>query len=202
MTGGLEGRRIALVVPATASGERAQVARRTLEQAGAQVDLLTPGQGDEDEWHGGRYAALVAIGGGGDDASVTNDARLSQLVREFLVSEKPVAAIGSAVDVIVRSGGAAGRTIATDARGRPQLEAAGGTASERTMHTDGCLVSAIGDSDDQAFAAHVVQAFSAHLEERDVDEMSEQSFPASDPPATTPGSVGHVAPERDPGSSA
>ena len=169
MGGGLEGRRIALVVPAEATTGRADVVRRALEQQGAQVDALSPGQGDEEAWHGGRYAALVAIGRDGTASSTADDPRLLQLIREFLVSEKPVAAIGTAVDAIVRSGGAAGS-----------------------------FVSATSDSDDKAFAENVIRTFSALLDERDVDEMSEQSFPASDPPATTPASIG-PAPEQDTG---
>ena len=197
MMSGLEGRRIALSVldDDAANPERAAVVRRALEQAGAKIDVLKPGEGSAEDWHGGRYAALVAIGGVAG-AGPNADPRLVQLTREFLASEKPVAVIGGALEVIINAGGAAGRTLAASRQLKPALEAAGGKSADGPIHADGSLVSAAKTADIEAFAAEVVRQFAGHLEERAVDEMSEQSFPASDPPSTSPGSIG-PAPERD-----
>jgi putative intracellular protease/amidase len=199
MTRGLEGRRIALAVAAKEQDlqKRVDVVRRALEQAGAQVDVLQSGQGSDEDWHGGRYAALVVVGGQGDAVSDANP-RLIQLVRELLVSEKPVAACGNALDVIVRAGGAAGRTLSVPESLKGTLVAAGGKAVDEPIYADGSLISARDAGDTETFAAKVVGEFARHLEEQDVDEMSEQSFPASDPPSTTPGSIG-PAPGRDSG---
>ena len=110
--------------------------------------------------------------------------RVVQLAREFLASEKPVAVLGGAAGIVVDSGGAAGRTLAADAALAPAVRAAGGTVADQPIHADGSLVSARLPADFEAFAKRVVQEFSRQLEEGDVDSMSEQSFPASDPPGS------------------
>jgi putative intracellular protease/amidase len=196
MTRGLEGRRIALAAldedPATGTVAKA------LEQAGARLDHLTLGEGTDTDWHGGKYAALVVTGGAAD-RPLDADPQLVQLVREFLASEKPVAALGNALRVLLHAGGAAGRTVAATGRLKSIVEASGGKTGTEPLVVDGGLVTATG-SDVDGFASRVVQEFSRCLEEREADEMSEQSFPASDPPSTTPGSIGHLPPDRDTGS--
>jgi hypothetical protein len=198
MQRGLDGRRIALAVLGhdTAEETVVQTVRTALERAAAQVDVLEPGGGADEDWHGGRYAALVALGG--ETGNSTDDPRLTQLVREFLVSEKPVAAMGAAMGLVVKAGGAAGRTCAVDESLRAALETAGGRSADEAIHADGNLISAASGANVSAFAATVVEELARALEEQDVDAMSEQSFPASDPPATTPASVGHVAPDSPP----
>lgn len=160
MLRGLDGRRIAII--ATGQDHRvAEVVRQALQHAGAEVDVLGVGSGSDEQWHGGKYAGLVAVSGAGESAPP--DARVVQLIREFLASEKPVAGFGAMLPLVLEAGGAA-------------LE---------------------GKAEPEAFAAEVVRDFTRLLDERDVDAMSEQSFPASDPPATSPSSVGHIAPEHD-----
>jgi putative intracellular protease/amidase len=198
MMRGLEGRRIALV--ALDEDPANGIVAKALEQAGAQLDPLSLGKGTDTDWHGGKYAALV-VSGGAADRPLHDDPRLVQLVREFLASEKPVAVLGNALRVVLNAGGAAGRTVAATGRLKAIVEAAGGKPGAEPLAVDGSLVTATG-ADVDAFASRVVQEFSRCLEEHEVDGMSEQSFPASDPPSTTPGSVGHVAPDRDSGSPA
>jgi putative intracellular protease/amidase len=194
---GLEGRRIAVaVLPDDDSVERrAAVVAHRLEQAGSRIHLLIPGDGANEDWQGAKYAAVVIVGDG--NPSVASDRRLVQLVREFLASEKPVAAFGGGVRVILEAKGAAGRTVAAHGPLRSAVEAAGGTGAPDSVHVDGCLITAQGGAAVEEFASRVVREFSSLLEERELDEMSELSFPASDPPATSPGSIGHVAPDRD-----
>lgn len=158
MQRGLDGRRLALF---DGSGMRARDVVPALERAGARVQVLKDSDADE-QWHGGQYAALVVVGEAGPDFH--GDRRLVQLVREFLVSDKPVAVLDVPVDAI---------------------------------QADDTLLALRSHGDARTFADQVVREFSNRLEERDVDEMSELSFPASDPPATTPGSIGRVSPDRD-----
>lgn len=153
MLRGLEGRRIAVV--AGSAEERAEV-QKELTAAGAVVTEL-PGEGEEATWHSGMYAGLVLIGRSLDAAALP---RVKQLVQEFLVGEKPVAALGVDADAL---------------------------ALEES------LVAVRGGDDPRAFAREVVRVFGERLEEHDVDEMSDQSFPASDPPAVNPGTAGPAA---------
>lgn len=159
MQHGLEGRRVALFGEA---GDALAEIRKELIAAGALVQELTSG-GDEQEWHGGKYAALVLVGPAASRRE--EHGKVAQLVREFMVSEKPVAAFG------VEPG---------------------------AFQLDESLLAVRGEGDARAFAADVVREFSERLEEHDLDEMSDQSFPASDPPAVNAGVAGHVSPEPGP----
>jgi hypothetical protein len=161
MQRGLDGRRIAVY----AIGPDDDI-RRALEEQGAVVSNLAaaPRAGAE-EWHGAKYAGLVIACAPRDAA---DEPRLVQLVREFLVSDKPVAIFGE---------------------GEAVLQSAGGSAEDVLVWEKG--------GDVRPFAIQVAGRFSKELEDRQLDDMSEQSFPASDPPSTTPASVGHVAPDSD-----
>ena len=155
MQRGLEDRRIALL----AAGDRAVVSR-ALEAAGARVAHLHGGMPTRDEdWHGGRYAALVIVDAG--ENVTAKEPRIVQLTREFLVSDKPVCVYGGGIQVLHEAGG---------------------------VEEDALLVAPEGDIAD--FATRAVRALSARLEESQIDDMSDQSFPASDPPATNPASIG------------
>lgn len=158
MLRGLEGRRIGLF---SGGGAAATEIRKELIAEGAEVTEL-PGSGD-DLWQGARYAGLVLVGPA-DEAAAAGD-RVRQLVREMLVSDKPVAVF----DVDGASFGA-----------------------------DPGMLAAEGKGDARAFAARIVESFADRLEEGAVDEMSELSFPASDPPATNPGVAGPVSPDPRP----
>jgi hypothetical protein len=160
MQRGLEGRRIALFAE---PGSDAAEIRKELIAAGAEISEL-PGdsQGSDDRWHSGMYAALVVVGDA--DARTERHPNIAQMIREFLVSEKPVA------------------TFQADAE---------------ALQLDESLLAVRGGDDARAFAREVATVLADRLDEREVDEMSDLSFPASDPPAANPGTTGHVSPERD-----
>jgi putative intracellular protease/amidase len=190
MQRGLEGRRVALVADPQDGASRSAVETVIghLERAGATVHTLASGASDED-WHGAKYAALVLIGSG--DAAAA-DPRMVQLVREFLVSDKPLAAYGAAVGTVLAAGGLAGRVVAAGGDLKGTIEQAGAKCVAEDIHVDDALITGREGSDIEAFASRLVRALSSHLEEGALDEMSDMSFPASDPPAVTPSSVGHL----------
>lgn len=192
MLRGLQGRRVAIVALSETPGgdSAAHPVIQALEQAGAQLQALGVTAPDED-FQGSRYAALVLSGDGGSRFS--DDKRVVQLVREFLASDKPVAAFGSALSAILAAGGATGRSIATHHPLGAELQGAGSTCVDEAICVDEALITAGGHAPVAEFAARVVQELSERLEERAVDEMSDLSFPASDPPAVTPATVGPAA---------
>jgi putative intracellular protease/amidase len=133
-----------------------------------------------------------------DGASAfSGDTRLVQLAREFLVSDKPIAALGGGLWAILKAGGAAGRLVAAHGLLKIALEGAGARSVEEPIYVDEALITARADADVNEFAKRVVGEFSNRLEERELDEMSELSFPASDPPAITPATIGRVSPDSD-----
>ena len=158
MQRGLEGRRIALF--AEPGSDTAEI-RKELIASGAEVNDL-PGGGSDDRWHSGMYAALVVVGDG--NAETELHPKLAQMIREFLVSEKPVATFKANADA---------------------------------LQLDETLVAVRGGDDARAFAREVASVFADRLDESAVDQMSDMSFPASDPPSVSPGTAGPASPERD-----
>ena len=191
---GLEGRRVAVFV--SRDDEEAQkngaMVVAALEGSGALAHTLSAVDAKDADFYSGASAALVAVGG---PTEFKGDPRVVQLAREFLAADKPVAAYGSAISLILAAGGAAARTIACPESLKAPLESAGGTCAKTPLHVDDTLITASDQAGAANFAAEVVRVFSSHLEERAVDEMSDLSFPASDPPATTPATVGKASPE-------
>jgi protease I len=158
------------------------------------VHVLRGANARDEDFHGAKYAALVLVGGEG--GRFEQDPRVVQLAREFLASDKPVAAFGSALNVILEAGGVAGRTLAAHAPLRAVLEGAGAELVNDPVHADGSLITAQGSANLSDFAGRIVGEFSDSLEEHALDEMSDLSFPASDPPAITPASLGKRADRR------
>jgi putative intracellular protease/amidase len=197
MLRGLEGRRVALFVTPDddAAKQRTAVVARALEQAGARIHVLSASNTSDEDFHGGKYAALVLLGDSA--AGAEKDPRLGQLTREFLASDKPVAAFGGALAVILEAGGAAARTVVAHGPLKAPLEGAGATLVDEPIHVDGSLITAQGSVQADEFAARVARELSSYFDEHAVDEMVDSSFPASDPPASTPASIGRVAPDRD-----
>ena len=197
---GLNGRKVAIL--ATDGVEQVELVepRRALDAAGAVTHLIAPEGGsiqamNHDE-KGDRfpvdraladvrpseYDALLIPGGVANPDALRLSGPAVQFVREFMLAEKPVAAICHGPWMLVEAGAVAGRTLTSWPSLQTDIRNAGGAWVDEECRVDERLVTSRKPADLPAFCATIVREFATGIEERSVDEMSEQSFPASDPP--------------------
>jgi putative intracellular protease/amidase len=183
---GFNGAKVAVLAE---GADRAQlnVVRSRLESAGASVAEV-PADVPFDTAHPSGFAGLVVL-----DLSPLEAQRpggkAAQVVREFMLADKPVAAIGGGIKLLVAADAVAGRSIAAMAEVHGDVLGAGGEIADTSIHVDEKLVTARSGQDIHLFLERVVRTFAGQLEERQIDQVSEQSFPASDPPPG-PGAIG------------
>ena len=179
MQAGLQGKKVALV--ATEDAAQASAWRRALEQAGAVVEPISAGSGSISAALD--YEALVAIGASGDGPADRGRPQFPrevvQLVKELVMVEKPVVAVGSAVVLLADADVVQGRRVAATGALRERLAEAGAKVTDEALVRDERLWTGTGAGGD---AARVVSALGGSVTDFETDRMSEQSFPASDPP--------------------
>lgn len=200
MNSGLQGRRVAIL--ATDGVEQVELVepRKALDAAGAHTQLvsLKPGKiqayehldkGEAfkvdatlDEVQSAQFDALFIPGGVANPDALRMDPRAVQFVREFMVSDKPVAAICHAAWLLVEADAVAGRTLTSWPSLKTDIRNAKGDWVDREVVVDDKLVTSRKPDDLPAFNAAIVREFANRIEEAKVDQLSEQSFPASDPP--------------------
>lgn len=219
MANELQGKRIAFL--ATDGVEQVELTelRQALEQAGAQVELLSlePGEiqgvnhldkGDTflvdrvvSEASASEYDGLVLPGGVANPDFLRVDSDAVRFVREFAEAGKPIGAICHGPWTLVEAGVVSGRTLTSWPSLQTDIRNAGGTWVDETVHTDQGLVTSRKPDDIPAFNAKLIEELAegphseqAHLTEDEVASLkaddldpvlegSEESFPASDPPA-------------------
>jgi protease I len=193
---GLKGRHIAIL--ASDGGDAAQLAqlRRGLIAAGAVADIvgvrsgpLRPQPGDTlvversvDSCHAADFDALVIPGGKAAIETLRAEPKAVHFVREFMAADKPVAAIADGVSMLVAADAAAGRTVAVGAESADDVRAAGAEVVDEAVHVDGKLVTARDGHDLDELTEAILREFANRVDEARIDQLSEQSFPASDPP--------------------
>jgi len=89
----------------------------------------------------------------------------------------------------VEAGAVAGRTVTSWPSLKTDIRNAGGNWVDQPVAIDDRLITSRKPADIPAFSAAIVKQFANRIDEARVDEMSEQSFPASDPPPG-PSSIG------------
>lgn len=200
MTQRLEGRTIAFL--ATDGVEQVELAEpwSAVKQAGGTPVLVAPKKGEIQAFRhhdkGERFPVdrelasasaadfdgLVLPGGVANPDALRTDERAVAFVREFFESDKPVAAICHAPWMLVEAGVLKGRTITSWPSLRTDIENAGATWVDREVQVEQKLVTSRKPDDLPAFNRELVEKFASAIEEDSVDAVSEQSFPASDPP--------------------
>jgi len=212
---GLKGHKVAIL--ATDGVEQVELVepRKALDAAGAETHLVSPKAGtiqamnhDEkgdqlpvdrvlSEAQPSDYDALLLPGGVKNPDTLRMDQKAVQFVREFMMAEKPVAAICHGPWLLVEANAVSGRTLTSWPSLQTDIRNAGGQWTNQPVQIDDKLITSRNPSDIPAFSAAIVKEFAKRIDERRIDEMSEQSFPASDPPPS-PSSIGGEGAARSP----
>jgi protease I len=205
--GALRNRRVAVI--ATDGVEQVELVEpvRALEAAGAQVDLISLEAGEiqcfnhldkgdrlpvdrtVDEARANDYDGLLIPGGVANPDRLREDERVVALVREFVERDKPVAAICHGPWLLVEADAVRGRTLTSWPSLRTDIVNAGGAWEDRETVVDQRLLTSRKPADLPAFCDKLVAMMTSAVEERSLDRMVEQTFPASDP-LPGPSSVG------------
>ena len=197
---GLKGRKVAIL--ATDGVEQVELVepRKALDAAGAVTHLISPKEGtiqgmnhDEkgerlpvdralSQVHASEYDALLLPGGVANPDALRMEPAAVQFVREFMLAEKPVAAICHGPWLLVEAAAVSGRTLTSWPSLKTDIRNAGGQWVDQAVAVDDRLITSRKPADIPAFSAAIVKEFGNRIDEARADELSEQSFPASDPP--------------------
>ena len=193
---GLKGRHVAILSADGVDPTQLNSARKALTDAGVVADVVAA-RGAEvrtaggepvavdrtfDVCHAADYDALVIPGGARSAEALRGDKQALQFVREFMVADKPVAAIGEAVRLLVAADALAGRAVAGEGELADDIARAGGQLVDAPLHVDEKLITSRRGGDLNVLNAAILREFANRVDEARVDQLSEQSFPASDPP--------------------
>jgi protease I len=127
------------------------------------------------------YDGLVLPGGVANPDRLRTDERAVQFVRDFLETDKPVAAICHAPWLLIEAGLVKGRTLTSWPSLKTDVTNAGGEWVDKAVVVDQKLVTSRKPDDLPQFCDRVIEAFASAAEEASLDHMVEQTFPASDP---------------------
>ncbi len=197
----LKGRRVAILATDGVEQIELEEPRKALDAAGAVTHLIAPQDGsiqamNHDE-KGARipvdrkladvrpseYDALLLPGGVANPDQLRTDERAVQFVREFMLAEKPVAAICHAPWMLVEANAVAGRTLTSWPSLQTDIRNAGGEWVDETVRIDDRLITSRKPADLPEFCAAIVREFASAIAAEDRAQLvGEQSFPASDPP--------------------
>jgi protease I len=204
---GLNGRKVAILATDGVEQVELEEPRKALDAAGAITQLIAPKAGtiqamNHDEKgdrlavdrtladvHASEFDALLLPGGVANPDTLRMDQAAVQFVREFMLSDKPVAAICHGPWLLVEAGAVAGRRLTSWPSVQTDIRNAGGDWVDGAVVVDDRLVTSRKPADIPAFNAAILREFASRMDDRQVDELGEQSFPASDPPPT-PSAIG------------
>jgi len=195
----LKGRRVAFL--ATDGVEQVELTAPwdTLKQAGADLVLVSDKPGEiqavnhdakGEKFHvdvqvsgvsARDFDALVLPGGVANPDKLRTNKEAVEFVREFMGLDKPVAAICHGPWLLVEADALRGRTITSWPSLETDVRNAGGAWVDKQVQVDQKLLTSRKPDDLPAFCAKLVELLADAIDERRLDKMVEQSFPASDP---------------------
>jgi protease I len=174
----LQGRTVAILAADGVERVELEKPREALEEAGAQVQVLSLKEGEiQARNHDLEPAGTVAVDRAVAQASVDNfdalvlpggtvnpdklraDDSAVAFVREFVTSGKPVAAICHGPWTLVEAGVAKGRTLTSYPSIRTDLRNAGANVVDEEVSVDGNLITSRSPKDLPAFCSTIVEQF-------------------------------------------
>jgi protease I len=212
----LQGKKVAILAADGFEQVELTGPRGALEQAGATCELLSIKAGEIQGVHhmekGDRfrvdrevasakaddYDALMLPGGVFSPDELRTHRPAVEFVRAFVRAGKPVGAICHGPWTLVEADVVRGRTLTSWPSLRTDIRNAGGTWVDEPVHTDRGLVTSRKPDDIPAFSAKLIEeiregshagragADADPAQPEAYDETVAESFPASDPPSTTP----------------
>lgn len=178
MSNELQGKKVAILAADGVEKVELEQPRAALQQAGAQVELLSLKDGEiqarnHDLEPAGTFAVdrkvseasvddfdgLVLPGGTVNPDKLRMDSTAVSFVRDFAESGKPVAAICHGPWTLVEAGVAVGRTLTSYASIRTDLRNAGAHVVDEEVVVDGNLITSRSPSDLPAFCATILKQF-------------------------------------------
>lgn len=135
------------------------------------------------------FDALVLPGGVRSPDKLRTNPKAVAFVRGFMEADKPVAAICHGAWLLVEAGAVKGRTLTSWPSLKTDIINAGGEWVDKQVEVDQKLLTSRKPDDLPAFCQKLVSLLASAIDERRLDRMGEQSFPASDPlpgPITIP----------------
>jgi len=127
------------------------------------------------------FDALVLPGGVRNTEALRGNPEAVDLVRAFMEADKPVAAICHAPRLLVKADAVEGRTLTSHPEIADEIREAGGSWVDKQAAVDQKLLTSRRPEDLPAFCGNLVAMLADAIDERRLDKMVEQSFPASDP---------------------
>lgn len=128
------------------------------------------------------YDALVLPGGVKNPDTLRMNSDAVKFVSGFMEHDKPVAAICHGPWLLVEAKAVKGRTLTSYPSLHTDIENAGGDWVDKPVSVDQKLVTSRNPGDLPIFCSTLISTLASAMDERSLDKMVEQSFPASDPP--------------------
>jgi protease I len=128
------------------------------------------------------YDALLQPGGVANPDRLRMIPKAVQFVKDFHEQNKPMAAICHGPWMLVEADAVRGRSLTSWPSLKTDIRNAGEEWVDRPVQVDQRLVTSRNPDDLPKFCAKVLDVFEDAIEERRVDTVVEQTFPASDPP--------------------